>query len=181
MSDESEKIDLVKKHIKRYPDFPKPGILFLDIFSVLRSSVAFQALQTLLTSHVRGLGGVDVIAALESRGFLFGPTLALELGLPFVPIRKKGKLPGKVNQVAFTLEYGTDVFEIQTESILPSQKVVLLDDLLATGGSLAASCQLIAQLGAQVVECLVVVELMDLKGRDKVPAPVYSFIQETES
>uniref|UniRef100_A0A1B6FE53 Adenine phosphoribosyltransferase n=1 Tax=Cuerna arida TaxID=1464854 RepID=A0A1B6FE53_9HEMI len=181
MNEESDKIDLVKKHIQRYPDFPKPGILFLDIFSVLRSSAAFHALQELFISHMRKLGGVDVIAGLESRGFLFGPSLALELGLPFVPIRKKGKLPGKVNQVAFTLEYGIDAFEIQTESILPSQKVVLLDDLLATGGSLAASCQLITQLGAQVVECLVVIELTDLKGRDKIPAPVYSFIQESQS
>jgi len=179
--DNRNKLNLVKNSLQRYPDFPKPGIVFVDIFSVLRNSNTFRALKELLVSHVQGLGPVDVIVALESRGFLFGPIIALQLGLPFVPIRKKGKLPGKVNQVSFTLEYGTDVFEVQTDSILPNQKVLLLDDLLATGGSLTAACRLVSQLEAEVIQCLVIIELVDLKGREKIPAPVHSLIQETEN
>ncbi|XP_054289990.1 adenine phosphoribosyltransferase-like [Macrosteles quadrilineatus] len=181
MCDKKGDLELIKKNIQRFPNFPKAGITFIDIFSVLRNYKAFCALKEIIIDHVKTLERVDVVAALESRGFLFGPVVALELGLPFVPIRKKGKLPGKVEQVSFTLEYGQDVFEIQSESILPNQGVLLLDDLLATGGSLAASCQLISQLKAKVVECLVIIELTDLKGRDKVPAPVHSFIQETEN
>lgn len=180
MEEEKAKLDLVKEHVQCYDDFPKPGLKFLDLFSVLKNASAFHALHELFINHVKKLDGVNVIAALESRGFLFGPALSLELGLPFVPIRKKGKLPGKVKQISFDLEYGSDVFEVQIGSILPNQKVLLIDDVLATGGSLAASCQLISDLGAQVVECLVVIEVMKLKGREKVPAPVYAFIQDSE-
>uniref|UniRef100_A0A1B6D3W2 Adenine phosphoribosyltransferase n=1 Tax=Clastoptera arizonana TaxID=38151 RepID=A0A1B6D3W2_9HEMI len=169
-------IDLIQKSIKLFHDFPKPGLAFLDIFSVLNNVTAFNALIKLLLNHLQQIENFDVIVGLEARGFLFGPLLAYELGVPFVPIRKKGKLPGEVKQVPYTLEYGTDVFEIQSDSIEPSLKVVVIDDVLATGGSIAASCQLISQIGAKVVECLVVVEIEALKGREKIPTDVYSII-----
>lgn len=170
--------ELVKANIADYPDFPKPGILFRDIFPVLTNPEAFRAVQELLSSRISCLNPQpDVIAALESRGFLFGPALALQLKLPFVPIRKKGKLPGKLHSVTYSLEYGSDTIEIQESSIGKGQNVVILDDLLATGGTLGAACSLIEKCGANVLECVVVMELLDLKGRDGIHHPIHSLIQ----
>ncbi|XP_049815121.1 adenine phosphoribosyltransferase [Schistocerca nitens] len=170
--------ELVKTNIASYPDFPKPGILFRDIFSVLKNPEAFHALQELLSSRLSNLNPKpDVITALESRGFLFGPALALQLKLPFVPIRKRGKLPGKLHSVTYSLEYGNDTIEIQESSIGKGQNVVIIDDLLATGGTLGAACSLIEKCGANVLECIVVIELLDLKGRDGIHQPIHSLIQ----
>ncbi|KAK9511092.1 hypothetical protein O3M35_005724 [Rhynocoris fuscipes] len=178
MASNLQKIALLKEHIKSYQDFPKPGILFRDIFSSMLNIEAFKALRDLLIERVRNIDKkVDAIVGLESRGFLLGPLLALEFSLPFVPVRKKGKLPGPVTSVAYTLEYSSDVFEIQKESLKAGQAVIIVDDLLATGGSLKASCDLMSSIKVDVVECLVVMELTELKGRDSVSAPVYSLIQ----
>lgn len=171
-------IELVIKHIKSYPNFPKPGILFRDIFSIFNNTEATKALQSLISTHCSSLKGkINVVCALESRGFLFGPQIALELQVPFVPIRKQGKLPGDVAKISFELEYGTDVFEIQSSTIPSGSKVLLVDDLLATGGSLAAACKLITSLGGTVEQCLVIMELQDLKGRSNIPSSVHSLIK----
>lgn len=120
---------------------------------------------------------IDVIVGLDARGFLFGFAIAAELGIPFVPIRKKGKLPGKCQAFEYKLEYGTDVFEIQENSLKPNQNVVIVDDLLATGGSLNAAYRLIKQCGANVAECIVIMELKSLNGRKNIPTEnIHTFI-----
>lgn len=177
--EQKKKLELVKNHIESYPDFPKPGILFRDVFSVLRNPSAFRALQDVMIEHVslQLTPKPEAVLGLDARGFLFGPLIALHFDIPFIPVRKKGKLPGQVMQVSFALEYGTDMLEIQSTGIKSGQNVLIIDDLLATGGSLNAACQLVQQLHATVLECLVVVELVDLKGRENVKAPVHSLLQ----
>lgn len=179
MEAQRKKLELVKSKIRSYPDFPKPGILFRDVFSVLRNPSAFRALQDVMIEHVSSqlTPRPEAVVALEARGFLLGPLIALHFDIPFIPVRKKGKLPGEVMQTSFTLEYGTDIFEIQSLSITGGLNVLIIDDLLATGGSLNAVCQLMEQLQATVLECLVVMELTDMKGRENVKAPVHSLIQ----
>ncbi|VDI42927.1 coiled-coil domain-containing protein 102A [Mytilus galloprovincialis] len=130
-----EKIAKIKQCITGHPDFPKPGILFRDIFPVLRDASVFKMLIDVLVDHVKSkTPNVEIIVGLDSRGFLFGPIIAQELGISFVPVRKAGKLPGEIFQVTYSLEYGQDKFEIQKDSIKPGAKVVIVDDLLATGG-----------------------------------------------
>lgn len=138
-----------------------------------------KALKDLLLAHVRkNCPDVDVIVGLDARGFLFGFMLAAELGVAFVPIRKKGKLPGKCISYEYKLEYGSDVFEIQENSIKAGQKVVVVDDLLATGGSLSAACSLVEEAGGLIQELVVVLELTPLNGRSKLGGrSVHSFIQ----
>lgn len=173
-----KKLELVKRNIKNYPDFPKPGVLFRDLFSVLRNPSAFRALQDVMIEYVSHLTSrPEAVVALEARGFLLGTLIARHFDIPFIPIRKKGKLPGEVICTTFTLEYGTGVFEIQSSSITSGQNVIIVDDVLATGGSMKASCQLVEQLQATVQVCLVVMELVDLKGREKIKAPLHSLIQ----
>ncbi|XP_075215683.1 adenine phosphoribosyltransferase [Lycorma delicatula] len=175
--DKSHKLQIVREAIGVFPHFPKPGIIFRDVFSVLRDPKTSSHLFELLNDEASKLGKIDFVVGLESRGFLFGLILARDLGVGFVPIRKKGKLPGNLKQVSFNLEYGNDVFEIQEDSISTGQRVLVVDDLLATGGTLSASCKLLSELGAEIVQCLVVIELNDLKGRSKVPVPVKSLVQ----
>lgn len=170
-------LEIVRAHIGTYPDFPKPGILFRDMCPIFQSPQATAALENLLISHVKSLSGVNAIVALESRGFLLAPLISSKLGLPLVPIRKKGKLPGKTRKVEFSLEYGTDTFEIQENSIKAGQRVVIVDDLLATGGTAKAACQLVTEMGGDVIEVLVLMELLDLSGRSDVPCPVHSLVQ----
>lgn len=149
-----------------------------DIFSALLSGPVCQAVKRLLVDRVRAsCPDVDVIVGLEARGFLFSLMVAAELGCGCAPIRKRGKLPGECLQYEYQLEYGSDVLEMQKDSIRVGQKVVVVDDLLATGGTLEASVNLIRSVGGEVAECLVLMELTDLKGRLKVGAPVHSFIQ----
>jgi len=172
------KLEFLKANIKSYQDFPKPGVIFMDVFSLLGNPETAKVLNAVLIEYVKNhFLGVEVIVGLESRGFLFGATLALELGLPFVPIRKKGKLPGELVDVTYGLEYGTDTFEIQKGSISPQQKVLVVDDLLATGGSLGAAFELIQKLNGHVLGGLVIMELVDLKGRDKIVLPIQSLIK----
>ncbi|XP_043252462.1 adenine phosphoribosyltransferase [Colletes gigas] len=174
--DKIEKINLLRNTIKSYPDFPIPGVVFRDIFNVFHNIRALRAMKDLIVEHTLFLE-VDLVVGLDSRGFLLGPMICIELGKPFVPIRKKGKLPGKVTQKDFTLEYGQETFEIQTDCIKKGSRVLIVDDLLATGGSMAAAIELIKSTGAKVIECLVVIELNALKGREKLNVPVHSFVQ----
>ncbi|KYM96804.1 PREDICTED: adenine phosphoribosyltransferase [Cyphomyrmex costatus] len=172
----NDKLQILKNAIKSYPDFPEPGIIFRDIFGVFNNIVALRAMKDLIMEHILFLE-VDLVVGLDSRGFLFGPIISMELGKPFLPIRKKGKLPGKVTQQKYTLEYGEATFELQSEFINKGTRVLIVDDLLATGGTMTAAVQLIKSTGANVIECLVIMELTLLKGRDKVGVPVHSFIK----
>jgi len=172
----NDKLQILKDAIKSYPDFPEPGVIFRDIFSVFHDIVALRAMKELIVEHILFLE-VDLIVGLDSRGFLFGPMISMELDKPFLPIRKKGKLPGKVIQQKYMLEYGEATFEVQTECIHRGSRVLIVDDLLATGGSMAAAVKLLKSVGADIIECLVIMELISLKGRDKVEVPVHSFIQ----
>ncbi|EFN76926.1 adenine phosphoribosyltransferase [Harpegnathos saltator] len=174
--DKNEKLQLLRNAIRTYPDFPEPGILFRDIFGVFQNIAALRAMRDLIVEHILFLE-IDLVIGLDSRGFLFGPMICMELGKPFLPIRKQGKLPGKVMKQDYTLEYGKATFELQTEFIKNGTRALIVDDLLATGGTMAAAVQLLKSVGADVVECLVIIELTTLKGRNKVGVPVYSFVQ----
>ncbi|KAI4490692.1 hypothetical protein M0804_003636 [Polistes exclamans] len=174
--DKSQKLKLLKDSIKSYEDFPKPGIIFRDIFPVFQNTLALKAMRDLLVEHVLFLE-VDLIVGLDSRGFLLGPMICTEIDKPFIPIRKKGKLPGKVARQNFNLEYGEATFELQVESIKEGTRVLIIDDLLATGGSMGAAIKLLKSLNAEVVECLVVMELTELKAREKLNVSVHSFVQ----
>eukprot|EP01137_Pigoraptor_chileana_P006542 Opistho-2@51029 len=168
----------VEALITTHPDFPLPGILFRDIFPVFRDPVATELIFTNLVFHLTSTyHKIDVVVGLDSRGFLFGPIIALRLGASFVPIRKAGKLPGKKETVTYAKEYGADSFEIQSDAILPGQTVVIVDDLLATGGTMFAACSLVRKLGGQVIECMVVVELAELNGSQRLDVPTYSMLK----
>jgi len=158
-------VDL-KKLIRDIPDFPKKGIVFKDITPLLRDPAGFKACVQRLTEIVKE-SSCDLIAAIESRGFPFGAAVALELGLGLVPIRKPGKLPYSTISQTYDLEYGTDSVEIHTDAVQKGQKVAIIDDLLATGGTMAASCRLVDSLGGSVSVCLFVVELSFLEGQSK--------------
>ena len=157
-------IDINK--IRTIPDFPTPGILFYDITTILNDADAYQdVFQTLLTEATKI--NPTVIVALEARGFFFGPALALALKVPFVPIRKKGKLPHTTFQETYGLEYGEAVIEIHTDAIKPQQTVLLFDDVLATGGTAEAAVKLIERFDPQKITALFFLELPDLHGRDR--------------
>ncbi|XP_063984557.1 adenine phosphoribosyltransferase [Diachasmimorpha longicaudata] len=174
--DKEQKLEVVRGAIKTYKNFPKEGVIYKDVFGIFQNVTAMTALKDLLVEHCSSLE-VDVIVGLDSRGFLVGPLIALELQKPFVPIRKKGKLPGEVAEASYVLEYGEATFEIQTESISRGNKVLIVDDLLATGGSMAAAVQLIKSLEADVIECFVIMELVYLGGRSKLKSPVFSLVK----
>ncbi|KAI4490919.1 hypothetical protein M0802_010593 [Mischocyttarus mexicanus] len=174
--DKSQKLKLLKDSIKSYEDFPKSGIVFRDIFPVFQNTLALKAMRDLLVEHVLFLE-VDLIVGLDSRGFLLGPMICTEIDKPFIPIRKKGKLPGKVARQSYSLEYGENTFELQVDSIKDGTKVLIIDDLLATGGSMGAAVKLLKSINAEVVECLVIMELTELKAREKLDVSVYSFVQ----
>uniref|UniRef100_A0A7N9CTI1 Adenine phosphoribosyltransferase n=1 Tax=Macaca fascicularis TaxID=9541 RepID=A0A7N9CTI1_MACFA len=171
-------LQLVERRI-RSPDFPTPGVLFRDISPVLKDPASFRAAIGLLARHLKVTHGrIDYIAGLDSRGFLFGPSLAQELGLGCVLIRKRGKLPGPTVWASYALEYGKAELEIQKDALEPGQRVVVVDDLLATGGTMHAACELLGRLQAEVLECVSLVELTSLKGREKLaPVPFFSLLQ----
>ena len=160
-----KKIDL-KSHIRNIPDWPKKGILFRDITPLLADPQAFAAAVNALCANFRN-SGVEYVAAVEARGFIFGAAVAKTLGAGFVPIRKKGKLPFKTEGVSYDLEYGTDTLEVHQDAVGKKAKVLMVDDLLATGGTMAAACKLIEKIGGQIAGIAFLVELKELAGRDK--------------
>jgi adenine phosphoribosyltransferase len=169
-------IDL-KAHIRDIPDFPKPGILFKDITPLLGEPAAFGATIDQLADRFAGRP-IDVVAAAEARGFIFGAPLALRLGCGFVPIRKPGKLPYQTIFLEYLLEYGSDRLEVHADALAAGRRVLLLDDVLATGGTMRACCDLVRQTGAEVVACAFVVELTFLNGRQRLePLEVSSLVQ----
>jgi adenine phosphoribosyltransferase len=169
----------LKDHIRSIPDFPKPGILFYDISTLLSHADAWQVLSGRMAKTI-GAYRPDVLAGIESRGFLVAAPLALKLGLGFVMIRKKGKLPGKTVSHTYDLEYGTDTIEIQEDAVKPGQRVVILDDLLATGGTMAAAADLFRKVGANVAAAACIIELTFLKGRDKLDVPFEALVAYDE-
>ncbi|KAF4110686.1 adenine phosphoribosyltransferase [Onychostoma macrolepis] len=175
----AEKLDLISKCIRTFYDFPTKGIVFKDICPILKDPKALAAVTDLFEEHVRRrYPQVDLIVGIDARGFLFGPLLAQRLGVGFVPVRKKGKFPGPTLSVAYSLEYGTAEAEMQEDAVSAGEKVLIIDDLLATGGTLYAACELIKQQKAEVLGCLVVIELKSLNGSEKLPStPVFSLIQ----
>ncbi len=163
--------------IREVKDFPKPGINFRDITPVLQNPTGFKEIIDSFTERYQGQN-IQGIAGIESRGFLIAAPLAKELELPLLLIRKKGKLPFKTKSITYDLEYGTDSLEIHIDSAAKSDRIVLIDDLLATGGTLAAAAKLIESLGATVVELGVIIELVELNGRNKLnQLPVHSLCQ----
>ncbi|MFO7561083.1 MAG: adenine phosphoribosyltransferase [Enhygromyxa sp.] len=157
---------LLRAKIRSIPDFPKPGILFRDITPVLADPVAFATAVELHLHHVHDLAGtIDVIVGIESRGFLFGPILANRLGLAFVPARKPGKLPAATLEERYELEYGHNALQLHADAFTHGAKVLLVDDLLATGGTAAATARLITRLGGEVLACVFLIELLALNGR----------------
>lgn len=171
-------VEFLRSKLVAVPDFPKPGILFQDIFPIFQDPKATETVVTHIVHHVLSTGlHVDVIVGLDSRGFLLGPWIANRLGIAFVPVRKAGKLPGSTLKVAYEKEYGTDYFEISKDSITPNSKVIILDDLIATGGSAVAAAELVVLAGAIVSKFIFIVELLELKGKDKLPAETYSVIK----
>ena len=156
----------LKDHIRTIPDFPKPGILFYDISTLLAHAGAWQATMDRRAEAVAA-HKPDILAGIESRGFLVAAPLALKLGLGFIMVRKKGKLPGETLPYTYDLEYGTDTIEIQADAVAPGQRVVLLDDLLATGGTSRATLRLAERLKARVVAAGFLVELTFLNGRSR--------------
>mgnify|MGYP001334436203 FL=1 len=165
----------LKQHIRGIPDFPIPGILFYDISTILKSSEAMQFVIDSLHMQIKDWKP-NIIAGIESRGFLFATPLALKMGLPVMMIRKAGKLPGEVVSYEYDLEYGTDTIQIQADAIRSGQRVVIVDDLLATGGTLEASVKLCEKVGGEVVGCGVVIELDFLNGRENLSAPCKSLV-----
>lgn len=159
-------MDELKKLIREIPDYPKPGILFYDITTLLKDQCGFHSLVDKLCEHYNGKH-VDLVAGIEARGFIFAPALAYRLGAGFVPVRKPKKLPSKTASVTYQLEYGTDQLEIHEDAVRSGQRVLLCDDLLATGGTAAAATTLIKKLGGDVAGVAFAVELSFLNGRSK--------------
>ena len=169
----------LKDHIRAVPDFPIPGILFYDISTLLADAEAWQVALSRMAKIVSKYQP-DMLAGIESRGFLVAAPLASRLGLGFTMVRKKGKLPGKTVAHEYALEYGTDTIEIQDDCVKPGQRVVILDDLLATGGTLAASVDLFNKVGAEVVGTTCIIELTFLGGRKKLDVPFDALVSYDE-
>ena len=161
-------MDQLKKLIREVPDFPKPGILFYDITTLLKDGEGLGAVMDGLIGPYKG-HKIDTVVGIEARGFIFAPAIAYALGAGFVPVRKPKKLPSKIERVEYALEYGTDVLEIHQDAVGQGDKVLIVDDVLATGGTAAAVAQLIQRLGGEVVGLEFVIELDFLNGRDKLP------------
>ncbi len=174
------KTDL-KKFIRTIVDFPKPGINFRDITTLLKEKKAFKRAVELLAKNYRKQN-IDVVVAVDARGFILGGAVAYRLGAGFVPVRKKGKLPYKTVSATYQLEYGTDTLEIHEDAIAAGSRVLLIDDLLATGGTLKAAVELVKKLGGEIIGIAYLIELTDLKGKEKLKEfPQLSIIKLKES
>jgi adenine phosphoribosyltransferase len=166
LTDSTIDCSALKKLIREVPDFPKKGILFYDITTLLKDKIGFAGLIDALSAHYIGKE-IDLVLGMEARGFIFGPALAYRLNAGFVPVRKPGKLPAETARVSYDLEYGSNSLEIHKDAIVRGQRVLIVDDLLATGGTAAATAELANGLGARIAGLAFVVELDFLKGRDK--------------
>jgi len=156
----------IKSHIRTIPHYPKQGVMYRDITTLLKDSVSFRATINELVKRYTG-AKIDVVAAVEARGFIIGAALAFQLGVGFVPIRKKGKLPAETVGQDYELEYGTDRIEMHVDAVSNGDYVLLVDDLIATGGTAEAACKLVENMGGKISECCFVVDLPDLGGRKR--------------
>lgn len=173
----SPSIELIRKRVREVPDFPQPGILFRDITPVLADPQAFNATIALLSERYRSVD-IDHFVAIESRGFLFAAPLAIALGKPLHLIRKPGKLPWNTEQRSYALEYGTNALEIQLEDISPGGKTIIIDDLLATGGTAAAAIDLVRSQSGVVIEAAFIIELVALNGRARIDTvPCFALLE----
>ncbi|KAI0197670.1 phosphoribosyltransferase-like protein [Astrocystis sublimbata] len=185
---DQEKLQVAKKlvidNLRFVPDFPIPGIKFIDILPIFQNPAAFSSLLDVLVLLIRERFGnqvPDVIIGLEARGFLFGPTLALRLNRPFVPVRKKGKMPGSCRTVEYTKEYGKDEFQVQTDAIQPGQQCLIVDDIIATGGTASAAGKLVELSEANVMGYLFMIDIINLKGTTLLgETPIITLIEHNE-
>ncbi len=168
---------LLEKSIRSIPDFPKKGILFRDVTTLIQNKEAFKKSVDLLAKKFKGKG-IDKVVGVEARGFIFGAAVAHKIQAGFVPVRKKGKLPFKTISTTYQLEYGTDTLEIHQDAIKTGEKILVIDDLLATGGTVKAVIELVNRLGGKISGVGFIIELVDLKGRDKFKEyPVFSLVK----
>lgn len=161
--------DYVREHVRQVPDFPKPGILFLDITTATKDAKSMEKMIEFLYEQFKD-EKIDYVAGIESRGFIFGAPLACRLQAGFIPIRKPNKLPADTIKESYSLEYGTDTIEMHADAVKEGDRVLIIDDLLATGGTAIASCNLVRKAGAEVVATAFIIELNPLKGREKIEA-----------
>jgi adenine phosphoribosyltransferase len=173
----SDTIDKLRAGVRDVPDFPKKGIVFKDITPILNNGALFKASIDVFIERCRGKQ-VDKIVGIDARGFLFGSVVAYELGVGFVPLRKKGRLPYKTESAKYSLEYGEAEMELHVDAIMRGEQIVLIDDLLATGGTSASAATLIKKVGGELIEAIFLIELEFLHGREKLaPTPVTSFLK----
>ncbi len=166
----------LKKVVREVPDFPKEGILFYDITTLLKDGKAFAKAVGALSERYEGRR-IDAVMAIEARGYIFGPAMACRLGVGFIPVRKPGKLPARTIQETYELEYGTDTIEIHVDAVSEKQNVLMVDDLLATGGTMEAALKLVRQIGGEPVACAFVIEISFLKGRERLgDIPIHSLL-----
>ncbi len=168
-------MDDLKLKIRTIPDYPKPGIQFRDITSLLADPQAFNDVMDRFVKRYQD-EQIDLVVGIESRGFILGAPLALRLGKGFIPVRKEGKLPGPTYGVDYDLEYGTDRVEVHKDAIPPGSKVLMVDDLLATGGTIGGSSRLIEKAGGIIIGYAFLIELVDLKGRNNLDHPIFSLV-----
>lgn len=164
---DNNKLQYVREHVREVPDFPKKGILFLDVTTIVKDAKAFDLCIEFLAENFQN-EKIDYIAGIESRGFIFGAALAAKLNVGFIPIRKPNKLPAETIQETYSLEYGTDTIEMHADALKSGDRVLVIDDLLATGGTAVAACNLVKRVGAEVVAAAFIIELEPLKGREKI-------------
>ncbi len=170
-------MDDLKRKIREVPDFPKPGILFYDLTTLLKDQEGLKQVTDLLVGRFRE-SKIDQVIGIESRGFIFAPMVAYQLGAGFVPVRKPGKLPAETLKASYQLEYGEDSLEIHKDAVKEGQRVLIVDDLIATGGTACATVQLVEELGGEVVSLAFLVELEALRGREKLPGyEVFSLLK----
>ncbi len=166
----------LKETIRTVPNWPKKGIMFRDITTLLKDGEAFAEACDKLYKRYKGKG-ISKVAGIESRGFIFASVLAYKLGVGFVPLRKPGKLPAETVKEEYELEYGKDAIEIHKDAISPGEKVLIVDDLIATGGTAAAAVKLVEKLGGEVVECAFLIDLPDLKGKEKIKCKTFTMME----
>ncbi|KAJ8555630.1 hypothetical protein K7X08_013126 [Anisodus acutangulus] len=177
LKDQDPRIRAIQSRIRVVPNFPKPGIMFQDITTLLLDPKAFKDTTNLFVERYKGKN-ISVVAGIEARGFIFGPPIALAIGAKFVPLRKPKKLPGEVFKQEYDLEYGSDCLEMHIGAVQAGERALVVDDLIATGGTLRAAMNLLERAGAEVVECACVIEIPDLKGKEKLNGkPLYVLVE----